>query len=517
MNVFLTRLDCSDAAAAAGCGLLLWIAVDLYNKRKRASTLPLPPGPKPLPFIGNTLDMPRKDDRLTLTQWGQEYGELVLVTLLGGRKVIFINSAKAANELFEKRSRIYSDRPGYPLINDTVGVDWNFAFIPYGEAWRRQRKIFISEFGVRKVDGYVGIQERLTKQVLRRLLQNPDDFLNHLQLHSGNLIMQVIYNIRLDSVEDVHIQNIIKVLKVLSEASRPIAYLIDSIPIVRHMSYFWPGSLGKKSIAEMRNDTETMVNTPYDYVKAKMAQGDYEPSYVSNLLDAHGVEDVDEELVKKSAAVGYAAGSETSSASTSAFMLAMVNYPEVQERAHAEIKKVIGTERLPTVSDRSSLPYVYAIYKETLRWHTVVPQAVPRFLREDGEYNGYMLPAGCSVISNTWGIMHDPAIYPDPMEFKPERYFSSDGTLDFSSNDPEKFAFGYGRRICAGRHFAENSLWLYIAQTLATMKISHKLNNEGREIEVKLEPSSGLVSLPTPFQCSITPRSEDAVKLIMKD
>lgn len=52
----------------------------------------------------------------------------------------------------------------------------------------------------------------------------------------------------------------------------------------------------------------------------------------------------------------------------------MVNYPKVQEKAQAEIDAVVGPDRLPVVSDRNSLPYVYAIYKETLRWHTVIPQ-----------------------------------------------------------------------------------------------------------------------------------------------
>ncbi len=162
----------------------------------------------------------------------------------------------------------------------------------------------------------------------------------------------------------------------------------------------------------------------------------------------------------------------------------MVGYPEVQEKAQAEIDRVVGGNRLPTFSDKDSLPYVFAIYKETLRWHTVVPQGsleglyakivvqhsfelgVPRLLQTDDIYDGYLLPAGSTIVSNTWyairfsclsklrkshlnifrGILHDPSLYPEPMVFKPERYFSSDGTLDLSSNDPEKYAFGYGRR-----------------------------------------------------------------------
>ncbi|KLO17679.1 cytochrome P450 [Schizopora paradoxa] len=365
-NAIMSRLDQLDAAAFAGCGLLLWIVIKLYSGRRRIFILPLPPGPKPLPFIGNTLDMPQKDDHLTLSKWGKQYGEVVLVSLLGERKVIFVNSAKAANELFEKRSRLYADRPEIPLITDTVGLDWNFAFFPYGEAWRLHRKIFVSEFGVRQANGYLGLQEKLTKHLLHRLLQTPEDFLNHLQLHSGNLIMNVIYSIDVESVENKHIQNILKVLKVISESTRPISYLID----MRRVSYFWPGVLGRKSIAEMRNDTRIMIDTPFEHVKTIMARGRYEPSYISNLLESGE----DEDLIKKSAAVGYGAGSETSSASTSAFILAMVNYPEVQEKARVEINAVVGADRLPTVSDKDALPYVYAVYRETLRWHTVVPQ-----------------------------------------------------------------------------------------------------------------------------------------------
>ena len=51
----------------------------------------------------------------------------------------------------------------------------------------------------------------------------------------------------------------------------------------------------------------------------------------------------------------------------------MVQYPEVQKRAQAEIDAVVGTERLPDFGDRFSLPYIEAVYRETLRWHPVAP------------------------------------------------------------------------------------------------------------------------------------------------
>ena len=57
----------------------------------------------------------------------------------------------------------------------------------------------------------------------------------------------------------------------------------------------------------------------------------------------------------------------------SAFFLAMTLFPEAQEKAQAEIDAVIGTDRLPTYTDRESLPFVEAVVKEVLRWHVTLP------------------------------------------------------------------------------------------------------------------------------------------------
>lgn len=98
----------------------------------------------------------------------------------------------------------------------------------------------------------------------------------------------------------------------------------------------------------------------------------------------------------------------------------MVNYPEVQQKAQEEIDRVVGQNRLPTFEDRDSLPYVFAVFKETLRWHNVAPLGnlidfvffstelnvscvgLAHLLKEDDVYNGFLLPAKSTVMANIW-------------------------------------------------------------------------------------------------------------------
>ncbi len=108
-----------------------------------------------------------------------------------------------------------------------------------------------------------------------------------------------------------------------------------------------------------------------------------------------------EELIKDSAAVAYAAGADTSVSTLTTFFLAMTLHPEAQKRAQAELDVVVG-DRLPTFADKDSLPYVTAVMKEVLRWIPVLPMAVPHRAVNSDQYKGYFIPAGASVLGNTW-------------------------------------------------------------------------------------------------------------------
>jgi cytochrome P450 len=86
-------------------------------------------------------------------------------------------------------------------------------------------------------------------------------------------------------------------------------------------------------------------------------------------------------------------------------MLAMVLYPEVQQKAQAEIDSVIGMERLPVYEDRESLPYINALCWEVFRWHPVVPLGVSHRVMQDDVYGDYFIPGGSIVMGNVWCVV----------------------------------------------------------------------------------------------------------------
>lgn len=98
--------------------------------------------------------------------------------------------------------------------------------------------------------------------------------------------------------------------------------------------------------------------------------------------------------------------------------------------------------------------------------------------------------AGSLLLSNLWSIAHDETKYPDPEKFFPERFLAEDGSI--TPNDVEHLAFGFGRRICPGRHFADASVWSVIANVLAVFSISKSKDANGMEIPVEPKFSSGI-------------------------
>lgn len=187
----------------------------------------------------------------------------------------------------------------------------------------------------------------------------------------------------------------------------------------------------------------------------------------------------------------------------------MIRYPDVQKRAQEEIDRVIGTERLPSCDDREKLPYVNALVKEATRWWPISPMGFPHTATDDVEYDGFCIPKGALLLPAVWWFLHDPEVYSDPESFDPDRFLPPR-----SEPDPALEAFGYGRRICPGRFFADTGLYLNVVMLLAAFSIDKATNAAGKEVEVDVKPKPGILTYPTEFKFSVEPRSEKHVLLV---
>ncbi|KAI0301770.1 cytochrome P450 [Multifurca ochricompacta] len=171
------------------------------------------------------------------------------------------------------------------------------------------------------------------------------------------------------------------------------------------------------------------------------------------------------------------------------FLTAILIRPDIQKRVQDELDAVTGRERLPTFEDRPKLPFVEAVCKETLRWRPVTPLAIPHATTKSDVYEGFFIPKGSVVIGNTWAILHDPDVYPEPEVFKPERFINPDGSV---REDPAlTTAFGYGRRICPGRHFVDATLFIVVASLLSVFDIKRGRGGEGSGAFEYLETYTG--------------------------
>nr|BED43030.1 cytochrome P450 monooxygenase [Trametes versicolor] len=496
--------------------LLLVTFVKYTQGRRSLKGLRLPPGPKPLPIIGNALDVPTTDMGAKFREMTQKHGDIVYLDALG-QPMIILGSHEAANELLEKRSANYSDRIS-SVMRLISGWEWTFVLMPYGQAWRQRRKEMHQFMHPNTVAQYQPLQQREAVKFLHRLLAQPEAFLHHVRHSFGSTIMRVSYGIEVAEENDPYVAAVEEGVATFNEAFVPGAFLVETFPSLRHIPSWFPGGGFKRTAAKWKEIAHNMRDAPFKKTLEAIKKGTAEPSIASTLMEfAERKEGEEYEhgkiIARDVSALAYAAGADTTISTVQTFFMAMACYPEVQLKARAELDAVVGPNRLPNFDDRDSLPYLTAVAKECLRWQSVVPLGIPHRSLADDEYKGYFIPAGSAVIANLWAFSRDPRMYPDPERFNPER-FLKDGKINPAVQDPNTFVFGYGRRICPGRHFAEASLFIMIASVLHTLAIDQAVDEHGNTIQPVAKMTYGVIQYPAPFPCTIKPRSAAAASLI---
>ncbi|KAI0822115.1 cytochrome P450 [Trametes gibbosa] len=503
--------------------MIIWLCVFLllvaFWRRKRSHLRPLPPGPPSLPVIGNAHHFPTTNMSRRFREIAARYGEIVSFNVLG-KSIIVLDSYDASCELLEKRARIYSDRPDSAMIKLTSLSEYNLPSMPYGQDWRQQRRIYHQHLQPNLVNTqYRPCLESVTHDLLRNLLDAPEAFLRHIHHSFVASILGLGYGIEIARDDDYYSEMLHGTVKMMEAAVIPGKYLVEILPMLQYLPDWFPGTKFKQEAAYLRKKMAHVKCLLYEHGQSLLNSelgGDHMlASMLRRIRSVNSAATEEEELrIIDVLFMIYIAGSDTTVASVNAFFLAMAMYPDVQNKAQAELDTVIGRSRLPNLDDRDSLPYINAVIKEIARWNVVAPIGIPHVCLEDDIYDGYCIPKGSIVIANLWSLSHDPDCYPNPEIFDPERFFK-DGKCYSGARDPSSYIFGFGRRICPGRHLAEASLFLACASVLQAFSISPPLDAHGRPVKLEARVETDLiVAHPKEFDCIVKPRWHGAADLI---
>ncbi|THU81706.1 cytochrome P450 [Dendrothele bispora CBS 962.96] len=468
---FLLNRDYGQLAVSI---LFIYVAYRLFSYRCQ-----LPPGPKPLPVIGNAHQMPTLCPEETYQGWQKEYGDIVHVRIFGSNMLI-LNAFQPAHELLEKRSALYSDRPRFVLFNELMGWYNASTHVQYGPRFRKHRRFIHQTFNEQAARSLRPIQEREALTLIRGLMESPEQYSQHIRR----------FELSAERAGSLTVQS-----------GTPASTLVDFFPIIKYLPEWAPMAEFQRNARVVKQAVDDMMNVPFETVRDQMKAGTVSSCLTSRLLELFGesITFQDEEDIKGTTCVLLS------------FILAMVLHPHVFEETQKEMDQVIGVGKLPTLEDRRRLPYLECVLKEVYRWNPPVPLGLPHRLMQDDIYNGYYIPKGATILANIYAMLQGCS---DPKTFRPGRYSEPESVLDCL--DPQEVVFGFGRRRCPGRYFADTGIWLVVANLIASTNIAKAQDEQRREITPEVEFKTGFVRHPQSFPCSITPRSDEMRNLIDK-
>ncbi|KAF9262274.1 cytochrome P450 [Marasmius fiardii PR-910] len=473
-------------------GLASFALVLSWFLKNRTPKPSLPPGPPADPLIGHLRIMPTRDTAETLHEWSKTYGD-VMYLKVPGREMVVLGSAEAVQELLEVRGANYSCRPKFTIF-ELMGWGLSLAFMQYGKRHSKHRKMLQQYFGRKECLAFNGLLAEESRLLVKNLSEAvPGTHTRYVQRFTLTNIIQTAFGHQARFDDDPFVRVVAEAAHGLNNCGPAGSTPPDLFPWLQHLPSWFPGTY----YASVARSYSKVVRELHDGILNFAREGkgiqSIEKSFTSVMLQELGDDPDPESIedVKSTASSILAGGQDTTLSSLITFLLAMVLHPEVQKRAYDEIISVVGHDRFPDISDREQLPFVESVLQELFRWHPVTPFGTPHRALQDDIYNGMFIPKGTLVLANIGGMSMDERIYSDPKKFDPSRFLPSPN----GKGEPlfNTVAFGFGRRICPGRYFADLTLWNAIANILATLEIVPAKDEAGDEKIPELVFTEGLV------------------------
>lgn len=488
----------------------------------------LPPGPTPLPFIGNKHQIQRSRPWIQFEEWSHKYGPIFTIWI-GRQPQLVVNDAEIASELLEKRSAIFSTRPRMVVLSEIFWNDAGLIVSPYNKRLVLRRKLLHQALTSKALDSYKTGQTAEASRLCGNLLRRPEDWEKLFEWFVASSTFCIAYGHRIDSLDANVVRVKVALMKYVGSLNVPGKYFAETFPILKYMPDFlapWKREIkenGKRFIEANVQLLETVAK--------ELAQKDVSPSLSRHIIE---LRDSQPDLPISPAAFAmipaalFGAGTDTTASTLCSFLLALVTHPSVQRTAQAELDAVVGPSRSPTFADYPALPYTRALIHEVLRWRPVsVLGGIPHASTAPTSFGPWHIPRGTPVIGNLWAINSNATYYPDPQRFDPTRFLPE--TMELRRADDPKMraelgkrhpstayghaSFGWGRRVCPGAELALNTLFIAVAKVLWGFNI---LPREGQSYDI-MAYTEGFNIRPRRFECDVKVRSERHREVLMAE
>nr|XP_028603155.1 cytochrome P450 2D14-like [Podarcis muralis] len=499
-----SQLSCchNNLPALALSLVLLALLLDYVKRRKRSSRWP--PGPTPLPFIGNLLLLDVKNPHKSVQDLEKKFGPVISLQF-GWRNMVILSGFKTIKEALGQNPENFVDRAAVPLLN-LINRGKNCGGIVVAtcdNGWREQRRFFVSllkNFG----KGKPRLEERVSEEAgylcseFKSKEGSPFDPQILIYRAVSNIICTLTFGGRFEYSDEKFLKIMHPLQEILKEVTRNLPQLIVA------GSWFsrFPGPH-----RELQKRYEEVSTTLREIVNEHKKTRD--PTFPRDLIDAF-LDEMDKAKGKPENSFNernliniifdlFGAGTDTASSTLLWGLLNMVDHPEVQKRVQEEIDEEIGRVRSPVMEDQLKLPYTCAVIHEIQRCADILPVAAPYTTHRDTEVGKFIIPKETVVFNHLSSVLKDETMWEKPHEFYPEHFLDADGQFV----KREAFLpFSLGRHACPGEQWAKAELFLFFTNLLQhfTFRIPENYPRP------KTERLFALTVHPAPFQICAIPR-----------
>lgn len=425
----------------------------------------LPPGPPTVPFLGNLLSVNPETVLDTFQEYRRKYGE-VFSLITGSKTLVVISGYDTLREIFIKHGDVTSERPDI-FITREVGKFKGVA-TSSGALWKEHRTFSLNTlrefgFGKRSLETRIIEEIEVFVQEIQSKKGEPFNIHSLINVCISNIMCSITFGKRYDHDDKKFLSLLNSINQNLSNEN--VMFVATVLPFIRYI----PGDPFRikkvlRNVDKVENHLRQLVEE-HEQIYDENNLRDYVDVFLKKMKSERNNPNTtfDEDQLLKIVGELFVAGTETTSTAIRWFCLFMIRHPEVQEKMRNEINDVIGTSRFPSLEDKQNLPYCEAVIHETLRIGTIAPLSVPHGLASDLKFNGFTIPKDALLIPNLYSVFFDEKIFPDPYDFKPERFLDEKGNL---KNTDKVLAFSLGRRVCLGEALARMELFLFVTSLI---------------------------------------------------